>query len=155
MTCWYVWQSQLNTTTRDPNPVVVPVLTFSPMSGIVWGVEGVGIFEQILADLGRPVKASTGFIIKNFPSPESSGQDQQELEAGLADPRRRFLVSWFNLSLLFLPLAVVLEIATADPLFIFAASAPAIIPLAGWLSRATEHLTTHVGKVSEVSVMIP
>lgn len=55
-------------------------------------------------------------------------------------------MSCFNLSLLFLPLAIVLEIAKADPLFIFAASAMAIIPLAGWLGRATEHLTTHVGE---------
>ena len=39
-----------------------------------------------------------------------------------------------------------LEVVKADPTFVFAASAAAIIPLAGLLGRATEHLTTHVGE---------
>ncbi|MFO0730409.1 MAG: calcium/proton exchanger [Nitrospiraceae bacterium] len=58
----------------------------------------------------------------------------------------RFLLeSWLNLLLIFVPIAVGLEIAHADPILIFTASALAIIPLAGLLGTATEHLTTHVG----------
>src|SRR3954469_5242126 len=34
---------------------------------------------------------------------------------------------------------------SAEPLVVFATSALAIIPLAGLLGRATEHLTAHVG----------
>jgi len=58
---------------------------------------------------------------------------------------RRFFASWLDVLLLFIPLAGALEILKADPFFVFAASALAIIPLAGLLGRATEHLTTHVG----------
>jgi Ca2+:H+ antiporter len=40
---------------------------------------------------------------------------------------------------------VALEVLKTDPLFVFVTSALAIIPLAGLLGRATEHLTAHVG----------
>ena len=53
--------------------------------------------------------------------------------------------SWLDLLLIFVPVTVALEVLKADPLLIFAASALAIIPLAGLLGRATEHLTSHVG----------
>ena len=46
---------------------------------------------------------------------------------------------------MFIPVTVAFEVLKADPLFVFVASALAIIPLAGLLGRATEHLTTHVG----------
>ncbi|HSA62864.1 MAG TPA: calcium/proton exchanger [Nitrospiraceae bacterium] len=58
---------------------------------------------------------------------------------------RRFFTSWLDVLLLFIPLTVALEFLKADPLFVFFTSALAIIPLAGMLGRATEHLTTHVG----------
>lgn len=58
----------------------------------------------------------------------------------------RFLLeSWLNLLLIFVPIAAGLEVLHADPIVIFAASALAIIPLAGLLGTATEHLTAHVG----------
>jgi len=47
--------------------------------------------------------------------------------------------------LVFLPAALVLEFLHADPVLVFAASALAIIPLAGLMGKATEHLTAHVG----------
>jgi len=56
-----------------------------------------------------------------------------------------------NWLLLFLPLAIVLEIAHArhvawaTPTSIFLAAAVAIIPMAGWMGRATEHLAEHLG----------
>jgi Ca2+:H+ antiporter len=58
---------------------------------------------------------------------------------------RRLVASWLDILLLFIPVTVALEILKADPLFVFITSALAIIPLAGLLGRATEHLTTHVG----------
>jgi Ca2+:H+ antiporter len=51
-------------------------------------------------------------------------------------------LSWM---LLFVPLAVVLELTHADPLYVFLASAAGIIPLAGWMGRATEWMAEHLG----------
>lgn len=50
-----------------------------------------------------------------------------------------------NVLLLFVPLALVLELLHADPMAVFFTSALAIVPLAGLLGKATEHLTSHVG----------
>lgn len=47
--------------------------------------------------------------------------------------------------LIFVPIAIVLELLHADPVWIFIASALAIIPLAGLMGKATEHLATHLG----------
>jgi Ca2+:H+ antiporter len=47
--------------------------------------------------------------------------------------------------LILVPLAIVLEITDADPLYVFIASAGGIIPLAGWMGRATEWMAEHVG----------
>jgi Ca2+:H+ antiporter len=51
-----------------------------------------------------------------------------------------------NLLLVFVPIAVVLEFMHANPVAIFATSAVAIIPLAGWMGRATEHLAEKMGE---------
>ncbi len=51
-----------------------------------------------------------------------------------------------NLLLIFVPTAVVLELIHANPIAIFSASALAIIPLAGWMGRATEHLAEKLGE---------
>lgn len=58
---------------------------------------------------------------------------------------RRIFSSWLDLFLLFVPVTVALELLKADPLLIFITSGLAIVPLAGLLGRATEHITTHVG----------
>jgi len=58
---------------------------------------------------------------------------------------RHLCASRLDLLLILIPVTVVLEFLKADPLLVFAASALAIIPLAGLLGRATEHLTCHVG----------
>jgi Ca2+:H+ antiporter len=50
-----------------------------------------------------------------------------------------------NWLLLLIPAALVLEFLDADPLYIFIASALAIIPLAGWMGRSTEWITEHLG----------
>jgi Ca2+:H+ antiporter len=51
-----------------------------------------------------------------------------------------------NLLLVCVPIAVVLELMHANPIAIFTASALAIIPLAGWMGRATEHLAEKLGQ---------
>ena len=49
--------------------------------------------------------------------------------------------------LVFVPLALILDLVVhASGLVVFVASAIAIIPLAGWMGRATEHLASHVGE---------
>ncbi|HET9218441.1 MAG TPA: calcium/proton exchanger [Terriglobia bacterium] len=50
-----------------------------------------------------------------------------------------------NWLLVMIPAAIVLEFIEADPLYIFIASAIAIIPLAGWMGRSTEWITEHLG----------
>ncbi len=62
--------------------------------------------------------------------------------------RRSFsLDHLLTLLLLFVPIALVLDfVVHASGLVIFVASAIAIIPLAGWMGRATEHLASHVGE---------
>jgi len=58
---------------------------------------------------------------------------------------RHLFTSWLDFLLIFLPTTIALEVLRADPLLIFVSAGLAIIPLAGLLGRATEHLTTHIG----------
>ena len=58
---------------------------------------------------------------------------------------RYLFTSWLDFLLIFVPVTIALELLRADPLLVFVSSGLAIIPLAGLLGRATEHLTTHVG----------
>src|SRR5215468_1067703 len=51
-------------------------------------------------------------------------------------------LSWM---LIFVPAAIALKLTHADPLYVFVASAAGIIPLAGWMGRATEWMTEHLG----------
>src|SRR5688572_13178466 len=53
-------------------------------------------------------------------------------------------LSWF---LIFVPITIGLHyLAPEAHLWIFVASCAAIIPLAGWMGRATEHLAEHTGE---------
>ena len=54
-------------------------------------------------------------------------------------------LSPLDLLLVFLPVAVALEVAGGGETLIFCAAALAIIPLAGWIGRATEALAARVG----------
>ena len=53
--------------------------------------------------------------------------------------------SRLNLLLLFLPVAVALEMVHAGDVWVFAASSLSIIPLAGLIGHATEDLARRVG----------
>ena len=52
---------------------------------------------------------------------------------------------YLNILLIFVPLAILAELAHADAVLVFALSALAIIPLAGLLGAATEDLAIHAG----------
>ena len=58
-----------------------------------------------------------------------------------------------NWMLLLVPLAVVLEVMHADPPYIFITCALGIIPLAGWMGRATEWMAEHLGTGIGVCLM--
>lgn len=53
--------------------------------------------------------------------------------------------SWLDVLLIAMPTAIVLEIVHANAVAIFIVSCVAIIPLAGWMGKATEHLAAHFG----------
>ena len=58
------------------------------------------------------------------------------------------LVSFNNIliaMLIFIPISIVLEIIHADPIIVFIGAALAIVPLAGFMGRATEELSKQVG----------
>lgn len=57
----------------------------------------------------------------------------------------RFEIKALDFLLVFVPVSIVLELLHADPVWIFSASAFAIIPLAGLMGRATEHLADQLG----------
>lgn len=50
-----------------------------------------------------------------------------------------------SIMLVFIPICVVLELTHADPVWIFVTAGLAIIPLAGLMGTATEHLAEHYG----------
>lgn len=54
--------------------------------------------------------------------------------------------NFLNLLLVFVPAAFILEFTHAKPILVFAASALAIIPLAGLMGKATEHLAEKLGE---------
>lgn len=55
----------------------------------------------------------------------------------------RNLMNWL---LVFVPIAAFLEFTHGNPVAIFVCSALAIVPLAGWMGRATEHLAEKMGE---------
>lgn len=59
--------------------------------------------------------------------------------------KKPMVTSWLDLLLIFVPVTFVLALVQPDHLAVFVSAALAIIPLAGLLGRATEHLTAHVG----------
>ena len=50
-----------------------------------------------------------------------------------------------NALLLFVPLALAFKLLGVNPVLVFLASAAGIVPLAGWMGRATEQVSHHVG----------
>jgi len=54
-------------------------------------------------------------------------------------------VSWLNLLLIFVPLAIAAELLHASPVLVFALASLGVVPLAGIVGRATEELAGHTG----------
>ena len=65
-----------------------------------------------------------------------------------AKPRRSWLKPRLDWLLVFVPVAIALRFVPAldNPTALFVVSCIAIIPLAGWMGRATEHLAEHLGQ---------
>jgi Ca2+:H+ antiporter len=57
-----------------------------------------------------------------------------------------FNFSLLDVLLIFVPVSFWLEHQHADPLWLFVTSCLAIIPLAGWMGKATEHLAVELGE---------
>lgn len=57
----------------------------------------------------------------------------------------RFEIDPLSSLLVFVPVSTILELMHADPVWIFITSAVAIIPLAGLMGKATEHLSERLG----------
>ena len=53
---------------------------------------------------------------------------------------------WLDTLLLLVPVGLALEAYGGDPLWVFGAAGLAIVPLAGWMGRATEHLASRLGE---------
>ncbi|MCH7603031.1 MAG: cation transporter, partial [Planctomycetes bacterium] len=49
-------------------------------------------------------------------------------------------ISILNLMLVFVPICIVMKMMRADEVWIFTIACLAIVPLAGWMGKATEHL---------------
>ena len=53
---------------------------------------------------------------------------------------------WLDTLLSLVPASLALEAYGGDPLWVFGAAGLAIVPLAGWMGRATEHLASRLGE---------
>jgi Ca2+:H+ antiporter len=58
----------------------------------------------------------------------------------------RFLKPSLDWLLVFIPIAIALRLMGGSPTFLFITSCLAVVPLAGWMGRATEHLAEKVGE---------
>lgn len=54
-------------------------------------------------------------------------------------------MKYLSILLVFVPLALILQLVHSDPLWVFAAGALALVPLAAWLGAATEELALYTG----------
>ncbi len=80
--------------------------------------------------------------------PAEADADEPSAKRGGIRGLRRFLLSgsgWPYLLVPFIPIAIVLELAHADAVLIFAAAAAGVIPTAALMGRATEELAHRAG----------
>src|SRR6186713_160069 len=73
------------------------------------------------------------------------GKNGHTSQKALGPALRGLFVEPLNSLLLATPVAIALELAHADPVWIFLASGIAVIPLAGLMGRATENLAETLG----------
>src|SRR5918999_420248 len=81
-------------------------------------------------------------------APSDSGHPSAQAPHGAAPRRRSWLRPRLDWLLIFVPIAIALRFVPAleNPTALFVVSCLAIIPLAGWMGRATEHLAEHLGQ---------
>ncbi|RYX83658.1 calcium/proton exchanger [bacterium] len=61
-------------------------------------------------------------------------------------PKRSLLKPSLDWLLAFVPVAIGLKVSHSNPTWLFIAACLAVVPLAGWMGRATEHLAEKVGE---------
>lgn len=102
---------------------------------------------------------SSAVVSPPAPSALENGQGKEsaslgsEEEEGKPNLIKRFLnccknillCSWLNVLLVFVPIAILVEVIHVDQRIVFAMNAVAIIPLAGLLSHATESVASDLG----------
>src|ERR1044072_6482781 len=81
-------------------------------------------------------------------TPSDSGHPSAQAPLGGAPRRRSWLRPRLDWLLIFVPIAIALRFVPSleNPTALFIVSCLAIIPLAGWMGRATEHLAEHLGQ---------
>jgi Ca2+:H+ antiporter len=81
-------------------------------------------------------------------TPSDSGHTSAHAPQPDAPRRRSWLKPRLDWLLVFVPIAILLRFVPAfdNPTALFVVSCIAIIPLAGWMGRATEHLAEHLGQ---------
>ena len=81
-------------------------------------------------------------------TPDDMHQPPAPVPNGAHGRRRSWLKPRLDWLLLFVPVAIALRFVPAleNPTALFVVSCIAIIPLAGWMGRATEHLAEHLGQ---------
>lgn len=70
---------------------------------------------------------------------------QNPISPGALAARFRSPSAWINVLLIFVPIAILVELAHGDPTVLFITSALAIVPLAGLLGEATDALSVKAG----------
>jgi Ca2+:H+ antiporter len=83
-----------------------------------------------------------------MPSTPATNPDPASQKSTPTSPPRSWLKPSLNWLLVFVPVAVALRFVPGfeNPTALFIVSGLAIIPLAGWMGRATEHLAEHLGQ---------
>ena len=83
-----------------------------------------------------------------MPSTPDTTHDPASQKPAPTAPRRSWLKPSLDWLLIFVPVAVALRFVPGleNPTALFIVSCLAIIPLAGWMGRATEHLAEHLGQ---------
>src|ERR1044072_6087084 len=81
-------------------------------------------------------------------TPSDSGHPSAQAPLGGAPRRRSWLRPRLDWLLIFVPIALALRFVPSleNPTARFIVSCLSVIPLAGWMGRATEHLAEHLGQ---------
>jgi Ca2+:H+ antiporter len=90
-------------------------------------------------------KPSVGPSARQSAGPSVRPSARQSVSPSVRPSVRKWWRSWRTVMLLFVPATIVLNAAHANPLLVFIAACLGVIPLAGYMGEATEHLAARSG----------